>query len=113
MSASEYDGKWGREIREQLQHERTVSLNRAHLGELRSIAAMAQKVIPGPWGIQEAGFITCNFIDGDPNTGRPVAEVDCYDKHAEQKRKYIATFDPVTVLKLIEMAAKNGKRPRQ
>lgn len=112
MSMSGYDGKWGREIREQLQRERAISLSQTRLRELRSIAAMAQKIIPGPWGIQKAGFITCDFIDGAPDTGRPVAEVDCYDEYAEQKRKYIATFDPVTVLKLIEMAAKNGKQSR-
>lgn len=107
-----YDGKWGREIREQLQRERaSVRLSATRLQELRSIAAMAQKIIPGPWGIHEAGFITCDLIDGDPETGRAVAEVDCYDDHATEKRKYIAAFDPLTCLALIDIAtAIKGKK---
>ena len=105
MATSKYDGKWGCEIREQLQRKRnTVHLSARRLQELRSLAAMAQRIVPGPWDIHEAGFITCDLINGDPETGRAVAEVDCYDEHAEEKRTYIAAFDPLTVLRLIEMA---------
>ena len=50
MSTNQYDGKWGREIREQLQRERAATrLSATRLQELHGIAAMAQKIIPGPW----------------------------------------------------------------
>lgn len=98
-----YDGKWGREIREQVLRERST-LKRSDLLRLRGIATQAQAVIPGPWRLTEANFIVHGYLDNDPETGKVVAEVDCYDEHGEEKTAYLAAFDPATVLQLLDMA---------
>lgn len=105
---SQYDGLWGRQIREAAARERASRMAHARpivgeeLSRLLRIAQVAYGKAPGPWGVTEANFITHNFTNGDPETGIPVAEVDCYGGYAEEITPFIAAFDPATCLALLE-----------
>jgi hypothetical protein len=101
-----YDGKWGREIREQIKRERVETLSNCELASLRRIAEQAQGLFPGPWAVTEANFIVYGYLDADPDTGKPIAEVDCYNEHPDIKSAYVAACDPTTILKLLSMATK-------
>lgn len=104
MSEISYDGKWGSEIRRQSQRDRKALEVAARLARLRSVAVKAQELFPGPWQVSEANFIVRDCIDGDPETGKAVAEVDCCDEYVTEKTAFISAFDPDTCLELIDVA---------
>ena len=110
MSERAYDGKWGNEIRQRRQIQQQTSELAKRLSHLRRIAIEAQKLFPGPWAVSEANFVVCDYLNGDPETGKPVAEVDCYSANTDIRTAFISAFDPDTCLELLELAANHASQ---
>jgi hypothetical protein len=97
---AELEREWGAAVRELIAEREKPGVSMDPTAKLREVAEAAT---PGPWYAEHHGPVSC--IDAaprypDPSASDPVGEVA-----TEADATHVATFDPPTVLALIDVVA--------